>query len=561
MASTENAVGTPEASSSPEMAAEAVPQTPAHEMMGTAAGDLRELTRFKIKFRWCPAGIFQMGSPEAEMGRDDDEALVEVALTNGYWIAETELTQQQWSEVMESSPWNDRAGMKADPQLPAIGITWEDATEFCQRLTEIAHERGDYPADGEFRLPTEAQWEYACRAGTSSRYSFGDDLDEQSAAEYAEYKSATDRRSRRIPEPVGQVKANPWGIFDMHGNVAEWCRDNYRTALPEGEDPVFEDEGSERVLRGGDFSSEHHGIRSAAREMKTQRARSAQIGFRPVYVFANPQSAELAMAPESSPVPEMPDGLAGTQAGEVRTFTAFQIPCVWCPPGSTTIGSPSTEPGRDADETQVEVVLGPGFWMSSTEVTQEVFRNVTNTQPWLDYGVPTDPQAPAVHISWEAANQFCKSLTMFARSADQIPESIEVRLPTEAEWEYCCRAGTQTEFNYGHDPRLRNVHRYAATRAGVFGPVSHVIQVGNREPNAWGLYDMHGNVSEWCSNWYSKGLSGGTNPRGPAEGSERVLRGGSWQDEASLLRSASRNPLNPEEASRKTGFRFVLAAD
>ncbi len=530
------------------------------QIMGQAAGNLRLFSDFDIKFHWCPAGQFQMGSPEGESGRNEDETQVEVTLTDGYWIAETEVTQLQWKSVMEAEPWNERAGLKADDSLPAIGITWQDAADFCAKLTEYLQASGKVPADAIVRLPTEAEWEYACRAGTTNCFSFGSQEEISLAEKHAQYKAEEDRHTRRIPEPVAAKSSNPWGLFDMHGNVAEWCLNVYEKTYVGGENPVSTAEGQNRVLRGGDFANESDGIRSAYREEKSERARGSQIGFRPVIVFKNSDSLQMTDNVEENPIPEIPAGFAGNEAGEKRNLTGLQIECIWCPPSSMKLGSPEVESGRSQDEQIVEVNLAPGYWMNSTEVTQKLWKGIMKTEPWINHNLTTLDNAPAVYITWNDAHSFCERFTELERKAQRLPEGVVYRLPTEAEWEVACRAGTRSRFSYGDDLEFKSIDQYAATKSGAFpAPMTNIIPVKQRTPNSWGFYDMHGNVSEWCANWYKPVHNAGTNPQGPKTGTEKVIRGGDWMVPAEQLRSAARGHLPPDENSHPTGFRFVVA--
>jgi formylglycine-generating enzyme required for sulfatase activity len=257
---------------------------------GGKAGEQRDVEG--ITMCWCPPGRFKMGSPAAERGHRPDEAQVEVTLTRGFWTAKHEATQGQWKRVIGKFPDalpSDRFG--AGDDFPAYWIGFDDAEAFCAELTRRGHRSGALPAAWEFRLPTEAQWEYACRAGTITASSFGDTLGLYQAnfgGNSEERAPGAGGRARQ----VGSYPANPWGIHDMHGNVWEWCRDYYHTQLPGGRDPDLRDvigmtnrDGTHsRVRRGGAWIEPGWACRSACRLKYEPHRRSDHIGFRVIVV-------------------------------------------------------------------------------------------------------------------------------------------------------------------------------------------------------------------------------------------------------------------------------------
>ena len=222
------------------------------------------------------AGKFTMGSPAGEKNRFDDEARVSVTLTQSFGLGKTEVTQGQWKSVMGTEPWDGQDFVKADKDCPATYVSWDDVTKFCQKLTEIERKSGKLKADEEYRLPTEAEWEYASRAGTETAYSFGDD--EKQLGEYAWFDSNT--AGEQYTHKVGLKKSNPWGLHDMHGNVAEWCSDWYDGKLIGGTDPVVPEWGSFRVYRGGSWWIGPGCCRSAYRDSRVPSSRYYILGFR-----------------------------------------------------------------------------------------------------------------------------------------------------------------------------------------------------------------------------------------------------------------------------------------
>ena len=213
-------------------------------------GSVRQDNELKLKLVWCPSGTFTMEDSVSKPGRVDETtkiAPVQVTLSEGYWIGMFPVTRAEWRAVMKTMPWRGRQGSGTGERLPAVYITWNDAMDFCRKLTELERSAGRLSNAWEYTLPTEAQWERACRAGTQSRYCFGDDASK--LGEYAWYYENSYKVGDNRLHPVGQKKPNPWGIYDMHGNVCEWCRDRYAEKLPGGRDPEVKAEPSGDILR------------------------------------------------------------------------------------------------------------------------------------------------------------------------------------------------------------------------------------------------------------------------------------------------------------------------
>jgi len=259
----------------------------ADSFVGSGIGDERDVAG--IPLVWCPAGRFVMGSPPGEPERRPGEDQVEVTLTRGFWMGKTEVTQGQWSRVVGEFPGELSAGEGDD--FPVTSVSFADAEAFCREATELAHGSRELPEDWELRLPTEAQWEYACRAGTTTATSFGDALDSRQANfQGRPYNGAEEGPSLKRAAPVASYPPNAWGLHDVHGNVFEWCRDWYHARLPGGRDPdlhaarssaaVSEHGGVSRVRRGGCWADEGWPCRSAFRLRFEPDRRSDHIGFR-----------------------------------------------------------------------------------------------------------------------------------------------------------------------------------------------------------------------------------------------------------------------------------------
>ena len=228
---------------------------------------------------------------------------------------------------------------------------------------------------------------------------------------------------------------------------------------------------------------------------------------------------------------------------------------IWIQPGTFIMGSPDTEAGHLTDENQRTVTLTKGFWMGHHEVTQGEYQSLTSGNPSAFTG---DLSRPVETVSWIDATNFCRMLTQRELAAGRLPAGWAYRLPTEAEWEYCCRSLTTTRFYYGDDLSYNSLTNYAWYNANS-GSTTH--PVGQKLANVWGLVDMIGNVSEWCWDWYGATYSGMsvTDPLGPSSGSYRVLRGGFWSVYADDCRSAQRGGNDPSYRGIRIGFRVVLA--
>ena len=247
--------------------------------------------------------------------------------------------------------------------------------------------------------------------------------------------------------------------------------------------------------------------------------------------------------------------IAGSSKSEqaVNNITnSLGMEFVHVPPGSYLRGSPSDEAGRTSDEEQQKVTLTHGYYVQTTEVTQKQWKAVMGGLPL--YIRTCNEDCPVERISWEDAQTFIRKLNKL--------EGVEYyRLPTEAEWEYAARAGSITAFANGEiskpacngDPTLSEIAWYCGNSKGY--PHHPVAQ---KMPNSWGVYDMHGSVWEWCTDWYSSYPQGSvTDPGGPPDGKERVIRGGGLADSARSCRSANRLSLRPDIVFDYIGFRLV----
>jgi formylglycine-generating enzyme required for sulfatase activity len=235
---------------------------------------------------YCPSGSFTMGSPTGEKGRDNSETQVSVTISKGFYLGKYSVTQAEFKAVMGATPWVGKNQVKEGEDYPATYVDWNDAAEFCRKLTARESKAGRLPPGYVYALPTEAQREYACRAGTTSAYSFGDDPAD--LGDYAWYIDNTlfVKENEKYARRVGQKKANPWGLYDVHGNVWEWCRDYYDDKLPGGTDPLV-GSGWNRVARGGTWNLPADNCRSARRNAGPPESRTNFLGLRVALVLAD----------------------------------------------------------------------------------------------------------------------------------------------------------------------------------------------------------------------------------------------------------------------------------
>lgn len=256
---------------------------------------------------------------------------------------------------------------------------------------------------------------------------------------------------------------------------------------------------------------------------------------------------------------------ATTKPGELRIITVKGIDTRWhwIPPGEFKMGNPMPKVGRPSDENQVDVTLSKGFWMLETEVTQELWTAVMDTTLEQQkvkanstklFGV--GPKYPMYCINHQEALEFCTKLNVLLRAIPAATE-LSVRLPSEAEWEYAARAGTSTRYYWGDQDAEADLYSW---HEGNSNRGAH--PVGQKEENEWGLRDMSGNVWEWCSDYFTKTLVGGTDPRGPTTASDRVIRGGGWRDTISSgdLQAGTRDGAPPMSQDGNLGFRLACSS-
>ena len=501
-----------------------------------------------------PAGTFTMGcSPgDAECGSDESPAH-QVTLTNAFYMGKTEVTQAQWQATMGSNPsyWVAGNGFPGSFDRPVEGVSWNMI-------------QGFNTATG-LRLPTEAEWEYACRAATTTaRYGVLNDI----AWYIGNSGNTTHAVATKLP--------NALGLYDTIGNVWEWCQDRFEYepySLGSVTNPTGPATGSVRLLRGGSWGNTSVGCRGSARTSGNPHFVNFNIGFRAVRLAGTCASditgdrqingADLAqlladwgqcpaVVPawatllEAAPNPAVVTD-ANLRAAIVASGFAWRIrdnssdiEMLLVPAGTFTMGCSPGDADCRADESPAhQVTLTNAFYMGKTEVTQAQWQATMGSNPSFfvaGNGYPGSFDRPVERVSWNMIQGF--------NTANGL------RLPTEAEWEYACRAATTTA-SYGV---LNDIAWYNGNAGGT----THAV--ATKLPNALGLYDTLGNVSEWCQDFYEPySLGSVTNPTGPATGWSRLLRGGHWLSGFGNCRGSQRDTIYPDYAGYVFGFRAVRA--
>jgi formylglycine-generating enzyme required for sulfatase activity len=520
-----------------------------------------------MKFRLIPAGEFMMGNPVDEKEEVDIDQLHQVRLTRPYYISIYETTQEEYEDVMGKNPSaHDVHRTKFDvSRNPVEMVTWKDAEEFCEILSA---------RDGlNYRLPTEAEWEYACRAGTEeARYGKLDEIAWHDENCFIESPSSNIIKGTH---PVGEKLPNAFGLYDMLGNVEEWCNDLFEDeyyAVSPVRGPTGPTVGDSNVLRGSSWGNPNQRIsdpmrcRSSDRSAGMTGAASHEIGFR---VACSVELGEEYPAPavtsedEESVYTEWPFDADEALHRQKENAEMLDISIKYIneigmifhliPAGEFMMGSPEDEEFRNDHESLHQVEIAKPFYLGVCEVTQGEWEAVMGTTPWSGQTYTTDgTNYPATYVNWEDVQEFCHRLS--AR------DGMCYRLPTEAEWEYACRAGTATAYCFG-DSGL-DLGEYAWYRDNTWDcDQQHPSKVGGKQANAWGLHDMYGNVGEWCQDCYDGDYNGSETvyPRAPIP--FPLIRGDGWGGSMSGCRSANRNMAPPNDRSDGLGFRVTCSVE
>ena len=544
------------------------------------AGERKTLTIDGIEyaFRWIPAGSFMAGSPTSEreaaqaQGDDaEDELQHKATISRGFWMLEREITQEMWESVTRTNP----SRFTGSKRLPVDNISWDECQEYVKKLNGL----GVCPEGFEFSLPTEAEWEYACRAGATTAYYFGDSLNGNQANCDGTEPFGTEEKGERLlkTSAAGMYPANAWGLFDMHGNVREWVLDVYAEyAGGDVVDYVKLDGGSRRVCRGGGWSDGAVFARSASRDGYASKMSDAGLGarlaLRPTtkasgasrLILGGSKATGAGSVGASSGASSWSQS-STREAGECRTLTVNGVEYAfrWIPAGEFVMGSSLSEQeeaadpfwGVSGDETQRVAVFSRGFWMLESEITQEMWESVAGSNPSYFTG---SKRLPVEQVSWDDCQDFISKLNELG----VCPEGYKFSLPTEAEWEYACRAGSDSAYHFGDclngdQANCDGNFPFGTSRTGEnFGKTR---EVGAYPANAWGLFDMHGNVYEWTLDVYAEYPTDDVvDYARRAGGVGRVYRGGSWLSFAVNCRAADRQWKEPDVRARNLGARLVL---
>jgi len=563
-----------------------------------------------------------MGSPIDESGRYNDEHKHRVEITPPFYMGIHELTIGQFRQFVNATQYRtaaesdrkggfgvrldarpittgyDRAfnwkttGFAQSEDHPAANLTWNDANAFVDWLSR--------EEAIQYRLPTEAEWEYACRAGSETAFQEAHNSNEVTkignVADQS-FKAAGIVVTRGqefvntddgyvFTAPVGSFQPNAFGLYDMTGNVCEWCHDwfneNYYLNSPLA-DPMGPEDGKLRVFRGGDWQSWPRHTRCASRARFEPEFRGT-IGVR----IVREEVTAIAESSNSEPIPSVPPANAQNYTNSVgMQFTRISS-------GEFVMGTsvPGNPQRPNDDNIQHSVKLTRPFYLGTHEVTVGQFRKfVTETGyqttaetdqqggngydsermslydkkfNWMNTGYRQTDQHPATNLTRLDIDEFLRWL------ADK--ESQPFRLPTEAEWEFACRANGPLEAPKKGEANVADLaffegrvqlHTTDGNMASFKDGYVFTAPVGSLKPNALGLFDMTGNVSEWCADWFTGNYhlpSSQVDPSGPATGTERVVRGCSWRSALSLVQSMQRSHQEPMFRSSALGFRVALTA-
>ncbi len=517
-----------------------------------------------------------------------------VRLTKPFYVAATEITVGQFRQFAEASGYKTEAEQglnggepykgrqpqstwrrpmawrqppfKQGDNEPVMHLCWNDCVAFCKWLS--AKEGVEY------RLPTEAEWEYACRAGTTTPWHFGDLGDvAREGHKYAIWSEGGQKFD--VPQPVAQRLPNAFGLYDMHGNMWEYVADwwhhiSYKEAPlndPTGPELADEKGDQRRIIRGSSFDWDSWGGDSAYRMRITQRSNQhPHMSFRVVMAIKGAKGVPPAVDPDESrrrqprdPGAQAPEVVAALQAAKgpkhpkeltIDLGGGANMEFVLIPAGSFLMGS---DKGFKDERPVHRVVISRPFYLARHELTQSQWEAVMGKDQKLEElrkakaDEAVGPKKAKHELSWTMCQEYISKLKK------KVPGHA-FALPTEAQWEYACRAGSTTEYCFGDDPAPLGDYAYFHGNInwpGLPGYRGKLFyhDTGVKKANAWGLHDMHGGVWEWCADRFDPDYyftSPLVDPAGPDRGPFRVVRGGSWFRRGQYARSAYRRFFHPD---------------
>jgi formylglycine-generating enzyme required for sulfatase activity len=506
------------------------------------------------------AGSFFMGATSEQQNPIGDEKPVhKVTLTRNYYIGKTEVTQALWKAVMGNNP----SFFKGDDK-PVEYVSRNDCQTFISRLNAATGMK--------FRLPTEAEWEFAARGGNNSNhYQYSGSNNSLDVAWCSDNSSGT-------THDVATKQPNELGLYDMSGNVWEWCSDWYGDYGSNAQtDPAGPSSGHFRVGRGGswygracncrssyrgnydDCRYDFFGLRLALSESDAQRTESAEE-----IPIANSGSADVVDLEKANdrekPQSDLP------QSVEVKTFVVkgVSFDMVKVEAGTFTMGAtPEMKDPKEDEKPAHQVTLSKNYYLGKTEVTQALWKAIMKKDPSMFEG----DNKPVEQVSWKDCQKFISKLNAATGK--------KFRLPTEAEWEFAARGGNKSNlYQYSGSNNVDDVAWYENNASDSLAPHSfewfkknrNSVQYGThdvstKQPNELGLYDMSGNVLEWCSDMCGDYSSNAQfDPVGPTSGAKRIIRGGCWSSSVGSCRSSARGFSAPSNfCSVSLGFRLALS--
>ncbi len=496
----------------------------AEELTFTANGVTFKMIRVE-------GGTFTMGATdEQEVAAEDDERPPHQVTLSTYFIGQTEVTQELWEAVMGDNPSRHKGIHK-----PVHYVSWDQCQRFIEKLRQITGKS--------FRLPTEAEWEYAARGGNQSMgYKF-------SGSDKADKVAWFDRKK---PEDVAQKLPNELGIYDMSGNVKEWCLDRYWDYSDQAQTNPVSKNGAKCVNRGGSWVYEAAVCRVSYRACSLPDERLYNIGLRLALPDEQQQTEDLFEQSQRQKYSTKPYEQISVPPTESFTVNGVTFTMIGVDGGTFTMGA-TKEQGKDANDSEKpahEVTLN-SFQIGQTEVTQDLWVAVMGENPSYFKG----GNLPVECVCWLLANRFIVKLRELT--------GRNFRMPTDAEWEYAARGGSKSQhYKYCGSDKVGDVAWYENNTSGRFTPESEfgTHPVAQKKPNELGIYDMSGNVWEWCSDsQYDYDPEPLTNPE-VYIGSKKhyMIRGGGWRSKDKDCRVSRRSYAQDEYTVAFMGLRLAL---